>query len=226
MKRLLAISIMSAVAGTLSLAQMSTMPSAAESRALSVSFSGGALVPAFGRFDATRNINDLLETGPAMGVSLQYSVLPLWSLRGTYDFAYSNFGSKYRPAGKTPAFVAPMATVDLILRYGSAIGINGAISPYCFSGAGVYVWKFSEDGTCGRGKGNAMTSAEGREWKESSFGLHTGLGAEILLGSNVALFAEGQYRYVFSKNVDQFGNDFGNLGFVKLGAGVSYNFSL
>jgi len=89
----------------------------------------------------------------------------------------------------------------------------------------LYVWKISEDGTCGQGKGNPMRSAKGTEWKDCSLELHTGIGAEAYVRSNLSLFAEGQFRYMFSKDEQDFGNDFGNLLFLKISGGVTYYFS-
>jgi len=113
MKRSVMILIVLTFIGSLSIAQMSNTPLGVEPNTLSVSFSGGAFIPAVGKYDATLDINDVLETGPTFGVSLKYSMSPMWSLRGTYDFAYNIVESKYRPAGEKPAFVAPMSLIAL-----------------------------------------------------------------------------------------------------------------
>jgi len=226
MKKLLMISTVLAFVGSFSIAQISNTPLGLEPNTLSVSPSGGAFIPAVGKYDAALDINDLLETGPTFGVSIKYTLSPMWSLRGTYDFAYNNFESTYRPTGKKPAFVAPMITSDMILNFGSLVTCNDIVKPYCFAGAGIYLWKLSEDGTCGPGKGNAMTSVKGKEWEASSVGVHTGIGAEVYVSPVLALFAEGQYRFMFSKNADDFGSDFGNVGFAKIGGGLTYYFAL
>jgi len=223
MKRLVMISMMLAFIGSLSIAQMSETPHRHEENTLSVSFSGGAFIPTVGKYDALLDMNDLLTTGPTFGVSLKYSLSPIWSVRGSYDFAYNSFESQYRPAGKNPVFVSPMITADVILRFGTLIGVDDIVHPYCFSGAGIYLWEISEDGTC---LGNAMALANGKGWKKSSFGLHTGMGAEVYISPTLAFFAEGQYRFIFSKDADDFGGDFGNVGFVKIGGGLTYNFAL
>lgn len=223
MKRLVMISMMLAFIGSLSIAQTSDTPLRLEENAFSVSLSGGAFISTAGKYDASLGMNDLLKTGPTFGVSLKYALSPMWSLRGSYDFAYNHFESPYRPAGKNPSFVSPMITADVILNFGSLIGINDIVHPYCFSGAGLYLWEVSEDGTC---VGNARALANGKEWKKSSFGVHTGIGAEVYVNPTLAFFAEGQYRFIFSKNADDFGGDFGNVGFVKIGGGLTYYFAL
>lgn len=71
-----------------------------------------------------------------------------------------------------------------------------------------------------------MTSVKGEAFKKTSFGLHTGVGFELYLLPELSFFAEGQYRYIFSKDKSNFGENFENVGFIKLGGGLTYYFSL
>lgn len=222
MKKVLLIMIMTTLSSSLVLAQNLNTPLGLESNTMSVSLSGGVVIPATGKYNATLNISDLLETGPIFVGSVTYSVSPIVSLRGTFDFAYNYFESKYRPIGKKPTFVAPTITTDAIVKLGSLIKGNVAGNPYLFAGAGIYIWKFSND----KINGDAMSSIKGKEWKATSFGLHAGTGFEVYIIPSLAFFAEGQYRFIFSKNSGDFGNDFENLGFFKFSGGVTYYFSL
>ncbi len=226
MKRLPAIITLITICGTVSFAQQSHLPLNLQSGSLAVSISGGTFAPVKGAFNATTDITDHLNSGPTIGVALKYSISPLWTVRAAYDFAYNNFETRYRPAGKTPALVAPMVTGDVVLKFGSLMEVGSIVNPYCFTGGGAYVWKFSQDGTCGPDKGTPMQSATGTEWKGTSAEVHTGVGVEVNVVSNIAVFLEGQYRFLFSKNTDDFGDGFGNLQFVKFGGGLTYAFAL
>ena len=226
MKRLVVVSLILSIAAAVSPAQSSRGPLGVTTGSLSISGSGSLFSPVTGDYDASTKITDPLEAGPALGISVGYSISPLLTLRGSYDFAYNEFDAQYRPDGKTPAFVAPMITADVVLKFGSLISKQGQFNPYCFTGTGLSLWKFTQDGTCGKGRGIPAVSPTGSEWKDSSFELHTGLGAEAYIASNFSLFAEGQFRYFFSKNTAEFGKDFGNLLFIKVSGGVTYYFDL
>jgi len=222
MKQLVILTLIVALSGSFTFAQISDSPLGLKAGTFSVSFSGGAYIPVDGKYSSTLDIKDLLETGPELGVSLNYSLSPTLSIRGSYDYAYNYFKANFRPLDKKPAFHAPMISTDLVLKFGTLISENGTINPYCFSGVGVNLWEFSSDGTC---LGNVMTSAKGKDWKKASLELHTGIGTEVYLNSNISLFAEGQLRYIFSKDKENFGDDFGNLLFVKISGGLTYYFS-
>ncbi len=220
MKKVLLIMIMTTLSCSLALAQNLNRPLGFSSNMISVSLSGGAVIHATGKYDAALELSDLLETGPTFVGSLTYSASPILSIRGTFDFAYNYFESKYRSEGKKPSFVMPAITADAIFKLGPLIEGNDAGNPYIFAGAGIYFWKFSND----KIDGDAMSSINGKEWKATSFGLHAGTGFEVYIIPSLAFFAEGQYRFIFSKQTDDFGNDFENLGFFKFSGGVTYYF--
>lgn len=222
MKKILLLFVAAVLSGSATLAQQSNIPLGFEANTMSVSLSGGAVIPVTGKYNANLEISDLLMTGPTFAGSLTYSVSPIMSLRGSFNFTYNYFESKYRPAEKKPTFVAPTITADAIVKLGSLIKGNITSNPYLFAGAGIYIWKFSKD----KIDGDAMLSIKGKEWKATSFGIHAGAGYEVYIIPSLALFVEGQYRFIFSKNTDDFGNDFKNIGFLKFSGGVAYYFSL
>ncbi len=186
----------------------------------SVSFSGGASILVSGNYNSSIKMNDLLKTGASFNAAVSYSLSSFFSVRTSFDFSYNYFNTQYSHMDMKHIFVAPSLNADAIVKFGSLFNGTKLINPYLFGGIDLYCWKFSQNEV----DGDPILSVKGKEWKDDNIGLHAGAGFELILMNYLSLFAEGQFRYIFSSNTANFGSDFQNIGLIKISAGITYYF--
>ncbi len=169
-----------------------------------------------GSLTQAEKTTDVLQLGPDFGLALRYRLSRSFGLDGTFDFGWMKFEPEHRAEfGENPAWVMPQITLNATYHLGPALR-SRRLNPYLQGGFGLYPWRITQKGVTGD-----PALRNGQEFRKTSFGLNAGAGLEYRVTDRLAVFAAGRYNYVFSKDEEKFGSDFGNQGFLGLGAGLT-----
>ena len=191
---------------------------------LGVGVDGGLLIPASGDMTSDSSFGDYFGSGIDFGAHVIYGIIPELSLQA--GFRYSFFKMDDEADGdpdNEPYLNTPQVYLDAILNLGTFFdNPDNAINPYLKAGAGIYFWKMTEDGI----GGDAIDLGNGDDFSKTSLGLNFGLGVEYFATSEISIFAEGLFDYIFTEDEDKFGSTFSNLGDIGIRVGFSYYFPL
>jgi opacity protein-like surface antigen len=187
----------------------------------SFKLSPGGVIAMGGHFTDSVKLNKAVGIGIAMTAALRVKVTDYFVLDAGYTFDWMAVKKSYRPfeyKEQTPALNLGMMTLNGTLFMSQGY----AIAPYLTFGAGMCPWQFSR-----KALGGGAWPAPGNpanEFSAMSFGLNTGLGAEISLSTKLNVFVEAKYHYIFARNISKFGtDDFNQQDFLGLNIGLVFH---
>ena len=164
-----------------------------------------------GSFNESTRTSDYLTPGMSYSVGIHHRISDYYGVAVGIDFGWMTVDEAYRenPA-EEPAFVLPQ------IYFSNFVFLPlGRIQPYARLGASIVPWRLTVDGP-----GGDVAQFEGENFQKMSFGLHGGVGLELRLADWFALYGEGVFHYLLSRDRFFFGKGFTEQGILHLGGGI------
>jgi opacity protein-like surface antigen len=182
---------------------------------------GGGITSVRGDFAPGLKTDEVVKDGQSFGLAWQYFPLRSLGIQAGYELGWMRFDKSHRlEPDKSPAFAIHQITLAGVYNFANLADSRARIRPYLSAGAGIYPFRFTEDGITGK----AQTLPNGKKFAKTSFGLNGGAGIEVLPMNRLSINGGARYHYLFAKDNDKFGTDsnFGDQANLSVGIGLSY----
>ena len=191
---------------------------------LGVGVTGGIFIPTNGNVTTDSTVADFFDAGPSWGIRLTYGIVKGLSAETGFNYSYIKIKDEVNedPVNE-PYLNMPEFYLDGVWELNGLFhNSNNIWNPFLKAGVSLYPWKLTEDGI----DGVAQTGETGETFSKTSFGLNFGAGLEVFASSQLSIFTESKYHYIYTQDEEKLGADFDNTGYLDIVGGINYYFPL